>query len=78
MQGSTLESKLETMVRTQFKVGDRYSMKDIKSILSSLYFQLGISKTAKAKDLENYFKLSKTKITMPDKSLENGFKLGIL
>lgn len=77
-QNSTLDSRLETMVRTQFKVGDRYTMKDIKAILSSLYSQLGISKTAKAKDLENYFKLSKTKITMPDKSLENGFKLGIL
>ena len=77
-QGSTLESKLETMIRTQFKVGDRYSMKDIKSILSSLYFQLGISKTAKAKDLENYFKLTKTKVTLPDKTVKDGFKLGVL
>ena len=77
-QNSTLDSRLETMIRTKFKVGGRYTMKDIKAILSGLYSHLGISKTAKAKDLENYFKLSKTKITMPDKSLENGFKLGIL
>ena len=77
-QNSTLDSRLETMIRTNFKVGGRYTMKDIKDILSGLYSHLGISKTAKAKDLENYFKLSKTKITMPNKSLENGFKLGIL
>ena len=77
-QGSTLESKLETMIRTQFKVGDRYSKADIKSILAGLYSQLGITKTPKATDLGNYFSLAKTRVTLPDKTVKDGFKLGVL
>ena len=77
-QGSTLESKLETMIRTQFKVGDRYSKADIKSILAGLYSQLGITKTPKATDLGNYFSLAKTRVTLPDKTVKDGFRLGVL
>ena len=50
----------------------------IKQILQDIYRDLGIISKAKATDLEKYFKLVKTKITLPDKKLENGFKLEIL
>jgi hypothetical protein len=38
-----------------FSIGSRYSLKDIKTKLSSLYFDLGIVKTPKASDLEDYY-----------------------
>jgi hypothetical protein len=40
-----------------------------------MYRSLSISKTAKASDLGEYFKLSKTNVTTPD-GIKNGFKLG--
>lgn len=69
------EDKLYIVIHSTFKVGDRFTKKYIKSTLSSIYSDLGITYTPKATDLEKYFKLIKTKITMDDKSLENGFKL---
>ena len=56
--------KLKTLIYSNFKIGDRYTSKDIKQKLQEIYSSLGISKTAKATDLENYFTLVKTKITL--------------
>ena len=54
-------------------------MSDISLIkLREIYNILGISKTPKATDLGNYFTLVKTKVTLPDKSLSNGFRLDLL
>ena len=70
--------KLETLVYTNFKTGGRYAMKEIKQKLSEIYSLLGISKTPKATDLGKYFKLAKTKVTLSDKTVTNGFKLEVL
>ena len=51
-----------------FKEGDRI-------IMSEIYNRLDITKKAKAKDLEEYFKLTKTNITTSE-GIKNGFKLG--
>ena len=40
-----------------FKIGSRYTLKDIKFILNDIYKDLGIIKTPKASELENYFDL---------------------
>ena len=72
------ESELSLVIYKKFKAGDRFTKKDIKQILQDIYRDLGITSKAKATDLEKYFKLIKTKITLPDKKLENGFKLEIL
>ena len=70
--------KLASLVYSNFKTGDRYTSKDIKQKLHEIYTLLGISKTPKATDLGNYFTLVKTKVTLPDKSLSNGFRLDLL
>ena len=70
--------KLETLVYTNFKTGGRYAMKEIKQKLSEIYSLLGISRTPKATDLGKYFKLTKTKVTLPDKTVKDGFKLEVL
>ena len=70
--------KLVSLIYSNFKTGDRYTSKDIKQKLHEIYNILGISKTPKATDLGNYFTLVKTKITLSDKSLSNGFRLDLL
>ena len=46
-----------------FKIGSRYTLKDIKTIVKDTYSNLNISKTPKASDLESYFDVSEVKIT---------------
>ena len=58
--------------------GGRYAMKEIKQKLSEIYSLLGISKTPKATNLGKYFKLTKTRVTLPDKTVKDGFKLEVL
>lgn len=69
------EEILKKEIHLIFKTGDRYSAKDLKIILRELYKKLGITRTPKATDLGKYFKLIKTRITLPDKTVVNGFKL---
>jgi hypothetical protein len=67
--------KLDSLIYERFKSGDKLSKSSIKEILSEMYKSLSISKTAKASDLGEYFKLSKTNVTTPE-GVKNGFKLG--
>ena len=70
--------KLETLIYSNFKTGGRYTMKEVKQKLHEIYNLLGISKTAKATDLGKYFNLQRTRLTLPDKTVVNGFKLDLL
>ena len=67
--------KLFVAIHNNFKVGDRITNKNIKIILGNIYNSLDIPITPKATDLEKYFKLTRLKITMEDKTRENGIKL---
>ena len=70
--------KLGTMIYTNFKTGGRYTMKEIKQKLSEIYSLLGISRNPKATDLGKYFNLQRTRLTLPDKTIVNAFKLEVL
>ena len=72
---TTSDSVLYNTIYTKFKCGERYTSKDLKEILREIYQDLGISRTPKANDLGQYFKLIKTKITLLDKTLKDGFRL---
>ena len=76
-QAANAVSILKTAILNKFKVGDRYTLKDIKSMLSVLYKENGIvSKTPKATDLREYFNLTKTKFYNSEtKKKEDGFRL---
>ena len=75
MINESKESELSTAIHNRFKIGDRITKKDIKQIFRDIYRDLGIISKAKATDLGKYFKLIRTRITLPDKTVENGFKL---
>ena len=69
-----LEEELEKVVNQKFKVGDRYSKSDIKFKLNEIYSEIGISKTAKATDLEKWFDLRRISIASGT-GRANGFLL---
>lgn len=74
----TLEDKLEEKIREVFKIGEKYSIPDIKNILNRFNQELGILKKAKATDLENYFKLFRVRIALPDGKTIFGYRLDLL
>ena len=64
------------LIYSSFIPGEKYSTKTIKSMLKDIYSSLGISKTPKAKDLEEYFIIEPTKLSNQDTGKrENGFKI---
>ena len=67
--------ELSLVIYKKFKVGDRFVNKDIKQVLQDIYRDLGITSKAKATDLGRYFKLTRTRITLPNKRVENGYLL---
>lgn len=69
------EAEYQGIVLREFRIGERYTMKFIKQTLQKIRDRLGISGVAKATDLGEYFKLTKTNITLPDKTISRGFKL---
>lgn len=69
------EDKLLIAIHNNFKVGDRFTNKYIKLTLKNIYKSLGLTLSPKATDLEKYFKLIRTRITLEDKVIENGIKL---
>ena len=69
------EDELSSTIYKKFKVGDRFVNKDIKQILQDIYRDLGITSKAKATDLGKYFKLTRTCITLPDKTVKEGYLL---
>ena len=78
MINSSKELDISSVIYSKFKVGDRFTKKEIKQILQDVYGNLGIISKAKATDLGKYFTLKRTCITLSDKTIENGFKLDSL
>ena len=50
-------SDLKNELISHFKIQSKYTLKDIKAVLNCIYTNLGITKTPKASELENYFDL---------------------
>lgn len=73
---SSKYSEISSYIYNRFKLGSRYTKKEIKQILQGIYNDLGITTSPKATDLENYFKLERTRITDPQtKKKQEGYKL---
>ena len=59
----------------EFIIGERYSLKNIKKIISKLYTVNGITKTPKATDLEEFFNVRKCTINLKDGKRVNGYEI---
>ena len=51
------ESDLGNHIRTNFKIGDRYTLSDLKEKLRELYTKIGYKATPKASDILEYFEV---------------------
>lgn len=81
---SKLKAELENMridkdlllstIYSEFKVGDKISKSEIKDKLFKIYNDLGLVKTPKATDLNEWFDISTTKVQVNDKKIE-AFKI---
>ena len=59
-----------------FEVGKRYLLRDIKDILREVYKSLGLTKTPKASDLENYFEFKEVIFYNSDtKKRDRGYEI---
>ena len=61
-------------LQDSFLVGNRYTKPEIKEKLGDIYRQIGLDRTPKAVDLENYFELRRCIITVDGKRFE-GFEI---
>ena len=68
-------SDLRNLLLEDFTVGERYPLKEIKTKLSEHYLKLGLMKTAKASDLEDYFEVKKCTIYPKDGKKTNGYEI---
>ena len=75
MINESKESELSSVVYQKFKAGDRIIPGEIKIILQDIYRDLGITSKAKATDLGKYFTLKRTRVTLPDKTVKEGYLL---
>ena len=57
---------LKSTIYSEFKVGNKLTLANIKDRLEYLYSSIGYDKTAKAKDLENYFDVKLIYISILD------------
>jgi len=60
---------LESSIYSEFKIGDKITLADIKLKLEYLYKSINYDAAPKAKDLENYFEVKNSSI------YENGKKV---
>ena len=59
---------LESNIYSEFKVGDKLTLANIKSRLEYLYPSISYTATPKAKDLENYFEVKLIYVTILDET----------
>ena len=78
MMNELKDSELSSVIYKKFKVGDRVIPGEVKIILQDIYRDLGITSKAKATDLGRFFKLTRTRVTLSNKTIKEGFKLEAL
>lgn len=52
-----------SIISNSFQVSQRYTLKEIKERLGEIYSSLGLSKTPKAKDIEEYYEVKKIRFS---------------
>lgn len=64
------------MILNNFQISQKYTLKEIKEKLREIYQTVGISKTPKASDLEEYYEVKETKIwNSGEKKQNKGYEL---
>ena len=57
-----VESPKKVQKHLRLNIGDRYTLREIKEMLTKAYLKLKLPQTAKAKDIEQYYHVKRTNI----------------
>ena len=63
------------IIMSNFKIGDRFTLLEIKNKLKILYGENNIESSPKAKVLEDYFEVKKTKVKNPEGKFVDGYEI---
>ena len=69
------EDALSDRVYSAFKENTSYPKNYIKQELQNIYTSLGLSKTAKASDIENFYEVSRARIKNSSGKYDEGYKI---
>ena len=79
LRNATKEHELFEAIHNKFKIGNSYTLKEIKFVLENMYRDLGIVKKAKATDLGKYFTLIRVYMPNPvTQKRSEGYRLASL
>ena len=78
MINTSKSDELFSVVYKKFKIGEKYTLKEIKSVLQDIYRDLGITSKPKATDLDKYYNLSSVLITESSGKRTRGYLLNSL
>ena len=68
-------NNIKTQILSEFKLNQVLSAADVKTKLATIYAELGLKKTAKATDLDEYFVTKRHNITSPDGKSIRGVRI---
>ena len=75
MIDTSKSDELSSAIHNKFKAGEKYTLKEIKSVLQDIHRDLGITSKPKATDLDKYFGLSSVLITESSGKRTRGYLL---
>ena len=75
MIDTSKSDELFSAIHNKFKAGEKYTLKEIKSVLQDIHRDLGITSKPKATDLDKYFGLSSVLITESSGKRTRGYLL---
>ena len=78
MINTSKSDELFSVVYKKFKIGEKYTLREIKSVLQDIYRDLGITSKPKATDLDKYYNLSSVLITESSGKRTRGYLLNSL
>lgn len=70
------KNDIQTKFINSFNVGDKYPNTKLKELVGKIYKELGLNLLPKARDLDKYFQIKKTKVKDPDtNTFVNGLEI---
>lgn len=75
IQNKLKQDPLSSMIYQIFQISQKYTLKEIKERLGEIYISLGITKTPKASDLEEYYETKSILISENNGKRQKGYEL---
>lgn len=74
-KGNELKSQIAIMLREKISIGETYSRKELKSLLTDIYKILEVKEKAKASHIERYYEVKNTSLLDSEKGTSGAFRI---